>query len=649
MLKLDALNQLKQLKTDIKASRDLHKGVVKGTGQKFGFVSLESGKDAFLPPDEMLRVLPGDRIEVELKKDEKNKSFAKVERLIESGNKIFFGKYVVKGPAHFVEADIAGSARWIFIAPNKRGKTKPGDLLKCKLSQHPFKSGKPQAQILENLGSEKDAGIEWTYSLAKHGIKDSWSDAAALAVESLTEDDIQKALVNREDYSTLPFITIDGEATTDMDDALFIERNDSGWRLCVAIADPEALLHGFPEVEQEALARGSSAYMPGMLVPMLPSKLSSDLSSLVEGKQRLVNVIDVHLNEAGALISSEIKQAFIISRKKLSYQGVTSFLDEQASGDDAASFDDQDVDAQVQLLAELGQLLREWRKQNANVQPSRAEFYIELDGNRQVTGIKPKQSLLAHTLVEECMQVANRCVAAFLKENTEASIYVTHSGVRLDRREAFQSVLSKYVPECEGNDISTLDGFVSAFQSLLSKPENADYLSLLTRQLERTEYSLKPLPHYALGFAEYTTFTSPLRKANDYLLHKQVRELLAGAGATEIQYTTLNKLEAQQGEVRAAAYDLEQWLKCKFIARSEEQYQAEVVRVFTTGFQVRLLENGIEGAVNARDIEGKCSFNQDLMTMTTKQGEFKLGQTVQVKLKDVDWSRKQIQFKLETP
>jgi ribonuclease R len=322
------------------------------------------------------------------------------------------------------------------------------------------------------------------------------------------------------------------------------------------------------------------------------------------------------------------------------------FLEQQADGGQAESLGDETIDAQVAFLGELGSLLRDWRKQNANVQPSRAEFYIELDENRKVAAIKPKPSLIAHGLVEECMQIANRCVAMFLKEKTQTSIFVTHAGVRQDRRIAFQSMLEQHVPICKDQDIDSLEGFVAVFHSLLDNPENADYLNLLMRQLERTEYSLKPSPHYALGFSEYTTFTSPLRKANDYLLHKQVREILAGTKVTEISHATLNKLETQQAEVRAAAYDLEQWLKCKFMASSADTYEAEIVRVFNTGFQVRLLENGIEGSINARDIEGKCSFNQDLMTMTTKQGEYKLGQTVQVKLKSVDWSRKQVQFKL---
>ena len=108
MLKLDALDQLKQLKSDIKASRNLQLGRVKGTGQKFGFVALDSGKDVFLPPTEMLRVLPGDRVEVEIQKDEKNKTFARIERMVESVNKEFFGSTLQKGPRILLRQTLMG-------------------------------------------------------------------------------------------------------------------------------------------------------------------------------------------------------------------------------------------------------------------------------------------------------------------------------------------------------------------------------------------------------------------------------------------------------------------------------------------------------------------------------------------------------------
>lgn len=636
MLKLDALTQLKQLKSDIKASRDLQLGRVKGTGQKFGFVSLDSGRDVFLPPAEMLKVLPSDRIEVEIKKDDKNKTFAQVERLIESTNKVFFGKYVSKGPACFAEADFDGNARWIFIPPNKRGKAKPGDLLKCKLVQHPIKSGKPQAHILDNLGNEKESGIEWVYSLAKHNISESWSAKAEEQLASLDDAAVASLTAERKDLTETPFFTIDGERTTDMDDALAVEATDDGWLVHVAIADPEALVRSAPALESEALKRAGSLYAPGKMVAMLPEKISADLCSLVEGKNRLAKVFSLSISKAGEIVSSTIELATICSKQKLSYA-------QASENNDSVK---PEISAQLSLLDNVAGALLSWRQANSNVQTSRNDFYIELNAEQKIEAIKPKVSLPAHAWVEECMLAVNRCAANFLAKQSESSLFIHHSGVRADRLETLQKVLKEHVPALADADLASLKGFTQAMQYLQANEEHVSLKQLLLRQLDRTVYTQDPAAHFGLGFECYTTVSSPLRKANDYLLHKQLRELLSEERAQAPTTKVVESIEEQQGEIRKAVYDIEQALKCEFIERQSGSFDAEVIRVFTTGMQVRLLENGIEGTVLSRDIEGKCSFNQDLMQLKTSAGEFSLGKTITVLVKRVDWSKKQILMKL---
>ena len=637
MLKLDALDQLKQLKSDIKASRNLQLGRVKGTGQKFGFVTLDSGRDVFLPPAEMLRVLPGDRVEVEIKKDDRNKTFAHVERLVESTNKEFFGKYVAKGTAHFAEADFDGSTRWIFIPPNKRGKTKVGDLLKCKLVQHPIKNGKPQAHIVEVLGSESSKGIEWVYSLAKHHIAEAWSKPAETELANLNEDRIEALCSERDDLSELPFFTIDGERTRDMDDALYIESDGKGWLLSVAIADPEALISAVPELENAVLERSASLYAPGKIVPMLPEKLSSDLCSLVEGKKRLAKVFKIQVNEHGELTDFTISQAAITSAQKVSYK--------QAS-DTACSELKSEVAEQLPPLKCLAETMLAWRKNNACVQQGRAEFYLELNENQKIDTIKPRETHVAHTWVEECMLLVNRCAARYLADNSKSSIYISHSGARADRVESLQQVLSESVDELKELNLAELSSFRQVMQTLNGNDDLAELRQLLLRQLERTAFTSSPEPHFGLGFDMYTTVTSPLRKANDYLLHKQLRQIITEQGTAAMDKKVVNAIDTKQDDIRKAVFDIEQWLKCEYMMRQQDVFDAEVVRVFTTGVQLRLKANGIEGVISTRDIEGKCSFNQDRMHLKTSVGDFQLLQEVKVKPKRVDWSKKQIQFEL---
>lgn len=129
MLDTNSLSQLSQLKSAIRAEKDLAEGVVRGSQGRFGFVTLDDGREAFLPPDEMAKVLPGDRVEVSLNgNDDPNSSKldAELEKLIKSEKKALVGRYVVRGKGHFFAVDMPQLNRWIFIPPKSGAKPKKG-------------------------------------------------------------------------------------------------------------------------------------------------------------------------------------------------------------------------------------------------------------------------------------------------------------------------------------------------------------------------------------------------------------------------------------------------------------------------------------------------------------------------------------------
>lgn len=634
MLKTDALSQLKQLKQDIKASRNLHEGVVKGTTNKFGFVTLDSGKDVFLPADEMAKVLPGDRIEVEVKKEPKNKVYALVERLLESPTKEFFGKYITKGSAHFVEPDIAGMSQWFFVPPNKRKGANAKEYVRCKLTQHPFKAGKAQAAVLDVIGAENAPAIEWDYAIAKHGLAQTWSAQAEQELEQITEASIAEA-ADRSDLTELAFVTIDSASTTDMDDALWAEaKADGGWTLKVAIADPQALIPAGSALEKEALARASSAYFPGRVISMLPAKLSSELGSLQPNQTRLAKVITLELAADGAITSIDIVNARVSSSAKLSYQDASKLI----AGDDVQDGNQAEL---LQTLAALTAQLDAWRQANALSYESKPEFYLELNEQQKIKQILPKEQTPAHKVVEACMVAANMAVAKFLADADVDSIFVNNAGVRQDRREIFAGVIKARLGEAP--ELEDLEAY-KALVAKLKTDEHKALFTLLSRQLEKSQFGSRAEGHFAMGLPAYTTFTSPLRKATDYLLHKQVDQFLTTRKWQPIAATGVAEIEQQGQAVRNASYEIEQWLKCQFMKKSDKHLEAEVLRVFASGCQVRLKANGIEGFVSARELEGKYSFDQSLMTLKGADYSFELDQTIYVDFKQVDWKRKQIQF-----
>ena len=156
MLNQDALSQLRDLKSRIEAEKERAEAVVKGTQSRYGFAVLDDGREIFIPPDEMLKVFPDDRIQVCIRPTRDNKTIADVEKLIDSPLGEFTGRCVRKGKAIFVEPDLAQLNRWLFIPPHARNGVKEGDYLRCAILRHPIRDGKPQAKVLAEA-----RGIDW--------------------------------------------------------------------------------------------------------------------------------------------------------------------------------------------------------------------------------------------------------------------------------------------------------------------------------------------------------------------------------------------------------------------------------------------------------------------------------------------------------
>lgn len=633
------LNQLKQLKQDIKESRNLMEGTVKGSPNKFGFVSLDSGKDVYLPAEEMDKVLPGDRIEVEIVKDNKNKKVAKIERFISSPTKYFCGKYITKGKTHFIEPDIAGMNRWFFVPPQKRKNAKNKDLVKCRITQHPFKTGNPQAAILEVIGQEQDTGIEFKYACTKHDIRRLWPDEVDKELAQLTEETIEKLSSSYLDLTELSFITIDSHSTVDIDDAIHVAKTNNGWKLNVAIADPSAVIPKGSEIEKEALKRASSLYFPGQHISMLPDKIAGDLCSLKEGALRLAKVVQIDVSSAGDLLDYNIVEAAIKSQKKFSYSELSHHYEMPSENISPAL---SDMLAELKLLTDA---LLSSRQTKALVQADRREYYLELDEQQKISDIKIRVATPAHKVVEESMVATNRCIADFLAKQAIPSIFVTHQGLRSDRQDTVNKVLTESLPGYQADAILAIDGFIRTVQTVSASDSLKPLQLLISRQLDKSILGSEAKPHFGMGLQQYTTFTSPLRKAQDYLIHRQISALLKGK-KEPIDQSRLNKLAEATQAIRNTVNDAEQWLKCQFIAKQQGAFDATVLRVFSTGFQVKLIDNGIEGFISTKEMEGKYSFNQERLLITSKGRSFELDQVVKVHLKNIDWSRKQIQFAL---
>ncbi|UZE96403.1 ribonuclease R family protein [Alkalimarinus alittae] len=646
MLNIDALQQLKSLKKDIKDSKEIVQGIVKGSNNRFGFVTLSDGKDIYLSPDEMLKVFPGDEVEIDVQKDPKGKEFGLIEKLVKSNLKQFVGKYVIKGKAHFVDVDVAGMSRWIFIPPNKRGKAQEHDLLHCQVLQHPIKNGKPQAEILNVIGSIEKPGIEREYVICKHQIENDWNNETLAQTNSLTEQTIVDQQLGRQDLRNLSFVTIDAASTTDMDDALFVETTENGWKLKVAIADPTAVIAQGSALEQTAYNRMTSIYFPDEPLAMLPESISTQLCSLLPKVDRLALICEIEIDATGALGDYKIYEATIHSRAKLSYQEVAAFL--ETPNEDHSLKVDTAVASVLETLSTLANALKQWRADNALVSEDRPDYRLRLNEQKKIATIDVLEQNAAHAIVGECMIAANRCAADLLTRSNSAGLFITHAGIRSERQSNVLDVARSRWEDATPENLTEKDNYVKLVRLAQQDTALPPIKSIIAKQHERSLFSTAVKPHFGMGLDAYTTFTSPLRKGNDFYVHRLIKKIINAEPANIFTDSDLEQLQEQTFAARRAVNEMEQWLKCQYIEPQKDQtFKATVVRMTSAGCQVKINENGIEGFVSTKAMPVKYSFDPNLMTLTSKsKDQFMLDQEVDVLLDSIDWKRKQIQFKV---
>jgi VacB/RNase II family 3'-5' exoribonuclease len=633
MLNQDSLSQLKGLKTQMEADKERAEAVVKGTQARYGFAVLDDGREIFIPPDEMLKAFPEDRVKVCIRPTKENKTIADIERLVDSPLTDFTGRCVRKGKAFFVQPDLPHLNRWLFIPPHARNGVSEGDYVRCAILRHPIRDGKPQAKVLTVIGNADTPGIENLYSMAKHRLPVQWSDASRKDLEQALAERKPLEADDRRDLTDLEFISIDAAKTQDIDDALYADISNDGWTLYVAIADPTAYIEPGSPLHKDIAERATSVYFHGDILPMLPEELSQETCALSEGSDRPALVCKLAVSDDGQVGDFEFIEATIRSRAKLSYYGVDRYLTGQ---DDELMSHSTPLEA----LYKVYQALRGYREKNQLVMEDRREYRWILADTKQIDHIEPYEKLLSQRLVEECMVATNRCAARFLAQHNASGPFVGHAGFRDDRREEVKKFLEMHSPDVAELDTTELAGYRDILRALSSGDNELPLRSMVNRFMTRAEITDKPAQHMGMSLPAYTNCTSPLRKYVDFLVHVQIKSLLHGGEGKVISSETLKSVAAKLLNNRAATLDAERWLAANHVERQAKinprPFKGTIAHINSSGFNVRLLDNGLEGFVDLRKDPEKFSYDKWTASLTSTTRRFQLEQEVELTLKGID-------------
>ncbi|GGY67095.1 exoribonuclease 2 [Cellvibrio zantedeschiae] len=658
MLNNSALQQLAQLKTTLVAQKDIAQGSVRSTTKRFGFVILDDGREAFLDPEQMLRVLPDDRVQVEVTTNSKDQLEAKLEKLISSPFKEFVGRYVSKGNNFFVEPDVNNFNRWLFVPPQDRKGLNVDDLVRCTITRHPFNDGKAQVKIIGRLGTADEPGIENRYTVAKFQLPNEWIVPAQNHASSINWSPL--VFENGElDLTHLPFVTIDAENTRDMDDAIYIKATENGWELITAIADPSKQIDIGSPLELAARERASTVYLLGQSITMLPPELSHDTYSLVPEKKRPALICKIQIAKNGEITHYEFAEAQIRSQHKLSYQAVADHLNNVKSLADAGYNVSDDINNMLTVIQEFAQVRADYRLEHALVMDEKADYFFILNDQKKIDHVDKRERNVAHRMIEEAMLATNICAGELFVKNPGYGIFSTHVGFRPERLNDAISLITEDRPDLieaglTATGLTKLDKFQKLIKELRvnpnNNPKNGPLLSLLQRMLQAGSLSFEHIPHFGLGFNAYAMVTSPIRRYNDFYNHLAIKRILRGEPAIEINTQELStQLQEQLNSSRQACRYLELWLQSQFMLQHiDTLHTGTIALVNSNGIGVRLDDLGIEGyaLLAPRDGEVKAQFDSRRLSLTIEGKTYRLDEKVHVLVKEVDVAKRKIAFEV---
>jgi VacB/RNase II family 3'-5' exoribonuclease len=403
------------------------------------------------------------------------------------------------------------------------------------------------------------------------------------------------------DLRTLLWCSIDNDTSRDLDQLTVAEKLPAGAVIVlVAVADVDAIVKPASPIDRHARANTTSVYTAAEIFPMLPEKLSTDLTSLGEGEDRLALVVEMWVAADGSIQESQVYRALVNNHAKLAYRSVAAWLDGKDRMPEKVA-ETKGLDGQLRLQDQIAQVMKSVRHLHGALDLETIEPEAVLkDG--QVVDLRLERKNRAQELIEDFMIAANGASAQFLgRRGVPALRRVVRSPERWD---AIRKVAEGFADDLPADpDSKALAAFLA--RRRLTDPLRFPDLSLtIVKLLGRGEYVVQ-LPgqqtagHFGLAVRDYSHSTAPNRRFPDLITQRLLKAALAGS---KLPYAAdeLTSLATHCTEQEDAASKVERQVRKSAAAqllsgRIGETFDALVTGASEKGTWVRLLKPPAEG------------------------------------------------------
>ena len=500
------------------------KGEISISSGNFGFLDINGETSVFIPGAYLNTAMNGDTVLVRILKqssDGTKKREGEVYKVIKRNRNVIVGVFENNLSFGFVRP--RNSPKDIYIPKKLIRGAKTGDLVAVKVDFWGDEERKPEGAIVSILGSPKDTKALISSLLLNEGIEEKFPNEVLQELDKIDED-FSDELENRKDLRHLDIITIDGSDAKDLDDAVYVEKTEDGYKLFVSIADVSYYVRENTELDTEALKRGNSIYLVDRVIPMLPRKLSNNLCSLNPNEDKLTFTVEMDLDKKGKVVRNDFYKSVIKSKYRMTYENVNTILEKNEESEEYKGLYDKyrKIDEMLKNMLELSKIIRNNKKRRGSIDFELPEIKVVLDENKAVKDIVLRSRGEAERIIEDFMVIANETVAEKLFWEEIPAIYRVHEDPDKAKVQALNETLIKFGYSLKGLEEIHPGKFQNIIERTTGLPEGYLIHKLILRAMQRARYANKNLGHFGLASKYYLHFTSPIRRYSDLIVHRML-------------------------------------------------------------------------------------------------------------------------------
>ena len=636
-------------------------GTYRKNQKGFGFVKLEGQEEEiYISKENSYNALNGDTVAIKIisEKEADKKAEGKIVKIVRHEKDTVVGTFQKNRNFGFVVPDDKNFGTDIFISKSHWGKARNNHKVLVKIIKYPEKGKNAEGEIIEILGGVNEAGVDMLSLIRQYELPYKFPEEVVSEAKAFGNKINEKNLEGRRDLRQDIIFTIDGEDAKDLDDAIHVEKLTNGnYRLDVHIADVSNYVREKTELDKEAYLRGTSIYMLGRVIPMLPRELSNGICSLNAGEDRFTLSCSMEITPKAKVVSSDIYKAVIRVTERMSYTDVQKILDRS---DEEILKRYEKYISHFDLMAELANILKDKRRENGYLNLDIPESKIILDENGYAIDVKKYETYFANEIIEQFMLIANETVAERFYWLQAPFIYRNHEAPDLDKVKDLNKTLYNfgYKIKISKEEIIYPNEFAKILDEVKGKEEEKVVSNIILRTLRVAKYEAENKGHFGIASKYYCHFTSPIRRYPDLFIHRIISKYLETnymvndfwvkkyEKRAEKRAENCSERERVATKVEREAEDIK---KAEFMENKiGEEYDGIVSSVTNFGIFVEL-DNTVEGLIRYEKLGNEYFiYNEETrQAIGENSGKvYKIGDKVKIRVANASKLMRQIDFEI---